>query len=355
VDDAEDPAEREIAASRAEIEQTRAEMSETIDAIKEKLSPHHLVEQAKETVREATVGRAQEAVSNVVDTAREAVSNAGETVRDTSSTVWQTIERNPIPSALIAMGAGWLFMNLRRQRDEERRSGNGYSRGYSDRNGPRYGASTTGAHAEPGYPQTGYSSGYPGTRRDYPEMRESGPGPIGRAVDRVQDRAGEVVDRVQETAGELSERVQERAGEIAGSVRAKAGEVTERLQDKASELSAQARYGAARAEDQYQRLMRDNPVAVGVAALALGAVAGLVLPETRWENERLGGARDQLVERAQETARDLGQKAQQVAQRVVETAKDEAKDQGLLQQAQGVAHEAMDAGRAEASRPGMTG
>lgn len=42
---------------RAEIQQTRAEMSETIDAIQEKLSPQRVMEQARETVRDATVGR----------------------------------------------------------------------------------------------------------------------------------------------------------------------------------------------------------------------------------------------------------------------------------------------------------
>jgi hypothetical protein len=42
---------------REEIAQTRVEMSETIDAIQERLTPSHLVAQASETVRNATSER----------------------------------------------------------------------------------------------------------------------------------------------------------------------------------------------------------------------------------------------------------------------------------------------------------
>jgi NAD(P)-dependent dehydrogenase (short-subunit alcohol dehydrogenase family) len=44
---------------RSDIEETRAEMSETIDAIQSKLDPQRVKERVADTVREATVGRAQ--------------------------------------------------------------------------------------------------------------------------------------------------------------------------------------------------------------------------------------------------------------------------------------------------------
>src|SRR5690349_17637248 len=53
---------------RVEIEQTRAEMSGTIDAIQERLQPSTLIEQAKETAREAA--------STAVEDAKEAVREA---------------------------------------------------------------------------------------------------------------------------------------------------------------------------------------------------------------------------------------------------------------------------------------
>jgi hypothetical protein len=45
-------------------------MGETVDAIQERLSPENLKEQAKNRVREATVGKAQEAGSGIMDTVR---------------------------------------------------------------------------------------------------------------------------------------------------------------------------------------------------------------------------------------------------------------------------------------------
>src|SRR3978361_901237 len=46
--------------TRAHIAQTRAELSTSSDAIQEKLSPQNIAQQAKDTVKEATVGKAQE-------------------------------------------------------------------------------------------------------------------------------------------------------------------------------------------------------------------------------------------------------------------------------------------------------
>src|SRR5262249_1057314 len=113
-------AEADLEQQRAEVEQTRAAVSDTIEAIKEKLSPHHLVEQAKETVREATVGRAEEAESNAVDTARRAASSVGESVRATGSGIMDTIRENPVPAALIAVGLGWLYLSAKERREQDR-------------------------------------------------------------------------------------------------------------------------------------------------------------------------------------------------------------------------------------------
>ena len=53
----------EVAASRAEVEQTRAEMGETIDSIQEKLEPRNLKQQAT-TVARGTASELLEAIRN---------------------------------------------------------------------------------------------------------------------------------------------------------------------------------------------------------------------------------------------------------------------------------------------------
>ena len=47
----------ETAEIKSEIERTRVEMSETLGEIQERLRPDHLIQQAKDTVTEATTGK----------------------------------------------------------------------------------------------------------------------------------------------------------------------------------------------------------------------------------------------------------------------------------------------------------
>ena len=81
----------EVVVARARVEQTRAEMADTIEALKEKLEPQHLVDQAKETVREATIGKAQHVMDDAMDRARDAVDTVSYTAKDYSTTIVDTI------------------------------------------------------------------------------------------------------------------------------------------------------------------------------------------------------------------------------------------------------------------------
>jgi hypothetical protein len=94
---------------KAQIEETRADLGETIDAIQEKLSfsnisgqvseqVNHAVESAKEAVYDATIGK----VVNIMK-------NLGNDISATS--IGSTIKSNPLPFILIGAGAGLLAYN----------------------------------------------------------------------------------------------------------------------------------------------------------------------------------------------------------------------------------------------------
>jgi len=102
-----------------EIEQTRSEMSDTIDAIQQQLSPSHLKEQAKEAVRDATIGRAQDMVSS-----------AGESAKATGSSMLDMIKQNPVPAALAGIGLGWLWMKRPNKQESHTMYGSGYGQPY---------------------------------------------------------------------------------------------------------------------------------------------------------------------------------------------------------------------------------
>jgi ElaB/YqjD/DUF883 family membrane-anchored ribosome-binding protein len=252
----------EIERTRVEIERTRADMSETVDAIQDRLSPESLKEQAKDRVKEATVGRAQEAGSGIVG----------------------TIRSNPLPAALTGIGLGWLLMSARRQ-------------------GPARGSYRNGAYAY-----------------DYPPRYEERGSSPGQAVERTRDRAGEAATQVQDKAGQVASQAQDKAGQVANQA-----------QDRASRLGEQARYQARRAGDGFQRILQENPLAVGALGVGVGAAVGLAIPETTREHEVMGEARDTVVEKAQEKAQDAQQRVQQVAQEAQSAAQQEAENQGLTQ------------------------
>lgn len=83
----------EVEATRAQIELTRAEMTETVDALQERLDPERLKEQAKAQARD--------------------------TVRSTGSELLQTIKQNPILVAVVGGLFGLLLVRRLLSRDTD--------------------------------------------------------------------------------------------------------------------------------------------------------------------------------------------------------------------------------------------
>src|ERR1044071_10470782 len=89
---------------RADIEDTRAEMTQTINESQERLSPEHLVGQVKETVREATIGKVEkvmervgETISGAAEPALEMAGRAGNAIKEAGSSVGNSVWRNAVP------------------------------------------------------------------------------------------------------------------------------------------------------------------------------------------------------------------------------------------------------------------
>jgi uncharacterized protein DUF3618 len=78
-------------ATKEEIERTRERMGETIDAISERLDPHTLSRQAKDAVRDATIGKVEHAAKSAGAKARDVVSTAGERVSGVAHKVKDTV------------------------------------------------------------------------------------------------------------------------------------------------------------------------------------------------------------------------------------------------------------------------
>jgi len=239
---------------RGEIAETRSEMSETIEAIQERLQPANLAAQARDSVRDA----ATEKVRQMTDTAGHAADQV------LGSSFAETIRANPVPAALIGIGAAWMLFNRRSSRDS--RGDYQSYRGYEP-----YGR---GAYGGPVGREYTANYGAVGTR-----------GTIG---------AGERED--------LTSRVQDYASDA-----------TARAQEFTSDMRDSARRTTRRAQVKFEDVLRNNPLALGAAAALVGAVVGMSVPTTETEDEWMGEARDSVVDRARSLASDAAERVSDAA------------------------------------------
>lgn len=85
---------------------------------------------------------------------------------------------------------------------------------------------------------------------------------------------------------------------------------------------------------------QENPLGLAIGGLAAGFLAGMMLPSTRIEDEKVGPIADQVKETAAETGQEALERGREVASQVAEQAVEGAKEVG--EHAKDVGHEAME-------------
>ena len=130
--------------------------------------------------------------------------------------------------------------------------------------------------------------------------------------------------RVTETARDMSRQAREKAGAIGEQVSDTVRSAQTRATQATRDVSRRLRSASSQTSTQFDRWMRENPLAVGVAALAAGAVVGLSVPRTQTENQVMGASRDALLDRATDSAQQI---KDQVREKVQSVASDLTKGQ----------------------------
>lgn len=277
----------------SDLERTRAEMSETIDAIQHKLTPGQMMDQAFAYARTSLPA--------------DFGANLGNAVRD-----------NPVPMALIGIGIGWLMMagqnsdghaRMRRQLARTDRDAAGQYSGSYD---------------------SAYSSGaFTGESQD---------GTIKRAASKVSETGRGLKDRASETGRSIMDKASDLKNRVTGSTSSMAGrtqdmshnardrlhETTDQARARMNDLSHRSQEQYYRAKDSFGRMLEEQPLVLGVLGVAIGTLLGAALPSTRREDEMMGRTRDDLLEKAKDTAREQAEHLKESANRVKDVAKDEA-------------------------------
>ena len=246
-----------------EIEATRERMSRDIDELGTRLSPGNLKRQAKDAISEKA--------------------------QDTGSRMMDFVYENTSLVAAMGLGAVWLIQ----QRNRSEVSGDRMAR----------------------FAYTG------------PERRRSG------IVGKLADRAGEVGHTVRDSVSSAASAVGERASDLG----TQAGELTERAKERVGELGSEvrqrardvrstARYRGRQARGGIERFVEENPLAVAAGVAVLGLACGLLVPESEREQRLMGPVRDDLVNRAQETARRVKDAAVEAGQELKESVREEVNE-----------------------------
>jgi vacuolar-type H+-ATPase subunit H len=86
------------------------------------------------------------------------------------------------------------------------------------------------------------------------------------------------------------------------------------------QVKAKAKRGASVAQE--------NPLGLAIGSIAVGFIAGMLIPATRVEDEKLGDASDSVIEKVKETGQEALEHGKQVAQETVQSAQETMKESG---------------------------
>jgi hypothetical protein len=387
-----------------ETERTRADLTDTLAELRERMTPEH--------VKAELMGRARETRSQLM--------------RDVGSNLRQAVIDNPVPTLAIGTGVAWSLWRMARSLPAPVLL---IGAGLAGLAASRSGAGEDDQRAYPrdyvpgGVAGYGYPSEEEGSRSGRRERVEAAVSSMGErareasgklreTADEVKAHMSDAAGRVADAARDARSSVGEKAREVSGKLRGAADEVKAQVQDAAehasslastamertssmigdaagrvSDATREARSAAssayqtamhtasdagdralelsARARRQAFGMAERHPLLLGGVGVALGAVIGAAIRSTETENRLLGETSDSLKRRARDMAADQYERAQAVTERAYEGARREAGAQGLTPGAAGeaarslgdkvsaVAESALEGARDEAKKQGL--
>jgi len=153
-------------------------------------------------------------------------------------------------------------------------------------------------------------------RSPQPASNEDGGPGIGErmrsAKDTLQSTKDSISGSMQSTKESLSSGVQSAKHSLSSGMQS--------ARDRASQLSDTAGRQVDRARENWDYMLRENPLVLGAIGLAIGAVAAALAPRTRAEDQMMGEARDNLMDQAKQAGAAKLEEAKQAAESVKNTA-----------------------------------
>jgi len=219
------------------------------------------------------------------------VSNGQVTARGFFDDLQSAVQANPVPAALIGMGALWMLMG---------------------------GGRTTAAAAM----ISGGASRAADTLAPVTNAVASGAGKIGEGLaslaSRASDAVGDTLASTQDAVASAADQLTSSAAEVPGSMRKN----TDSMAKSTSALAGSVQSNLA---ETFER----QPLLVGLVGIAVGAAIATAFPKTQIEEEYVGETAAKAKEKVQSLVEQQSESLQKTASRTLEAVKDEAAVQGL--------------------------
>lgn len=270
---------------RSEIERTRVEMSETIGQIQDRLSPDHLLKQAKDGVKEAVTEAASEKVRNIMHSAGEKAHTVATHARGAGDYLTGYAGAHPLRIAVVVGAATWWLLRSReRSYDWDGES----DTMWDDDDEYRYDAQQR-------------------------SLRDK----VGEYASTAREAVGGIAATARETVGEYASTARDTVGQYASTAKETAGEMAVSARERAQRASERVRSAAGSATTSVDDWTNDNPLAAGLIAAAVGMAIGMSVPRSEAEDRAMGQARDAAWQRASKVAAEI---KENVSSKVVDVA-----------------------------------
>jgi gas vesicle protein len=138
----------------------------------------------------------------------------------------------------------------------------------------------------------------------------------------TRERMGETIDALGYKA-DVKSRAKDNVSGKVDSVKDRLGLAGQKASDAtpdAEQVKGQVRKAAG--------IAQENPLGLALGAVAIGFLAGLLVPSTQVEDDKLGPVADRVKDQAKETGQEALERGKQVAQSAAETVSEEGQKHG---------------------------
>jgi ElaB/YqjD/DUF883 family membrane-anchored ribosome-binding protein len=159
------------------------------------------------------------------------------------------------------------------------------------------------------------------------------PDAIRQDIEQTRAEMSETVEAIGYKA-DVPSRAKEKVSEKVDAARSKVTEATTRAKEAVTGTASRAAEATPSGDQVRQQarraagLAQENPLGLAIGAAAIGFLAGLAVPSTRMEDERLGPVADEVKERVKETGQEALERGKEVAREAASSTAEAAREQG---------------------------